>query len=133
MAILNDLLDRAENMLRYAREAVELARTRQAHDLQNDRTFELALAHLIQHVGTLAGSEDERPQTGYLALDLEAARLHDLRNQIVHELDPMDRTALWQAATQALPAIIPDLQALVTGLQQTGQQTPRDAQGASSK
>ena len=124
MAILNDLLDRAENMLRYAREAVELSRTRQAHDLQNDRTFELALAHLIQHVGTLAGSEDERPQTGYLALDLEAARLHDLRNQIVHELDPMDRTALWQATTQALPAIIPDLQALVTGLQQTGQQTP---------
>ena len=124
MAIPNDLLDRAEFMLRYASEAVELARTRQGHDLENDRTFELALAHLIQHVGTLAGSEDERPQSGYRTLDLEATRLHSLRNQIVHELDPMDRTALWQAATQTLPSIIPDLQAMVVGLQRTTQQTP---------
>ena len=39
MAIPNDLLDRAEYMLHYASEAVELARTRQVHDLENDRTF----------------------------------------------------------------------------------------------
>ena len=124
MAIPNDLLDRAEHMLRYASEAVELARSRQAQDLENDRTLELALAHLIQHVGTLAGSEGGRPLTGYGTLDSEAARLHDLRNQIVHEFDPMDRVALWQAATQTLPAIIPDLQATVVGLQQPTQQTP---------
>ena len=116
MAIPNDLLDRAEYMLHYASEAVELARTRQVHDLENDRTFELALAHLIQHVGTLAGSEDERPQTGFGTLDDTAPGLHRLRNQIVHEFDPMNRTALWQVATQTLPAIIPDLQAMVAGL-----------------
>ena len=114
MPIPNSLLDRAEYMLRYAVEAVELAQTRQVQDLDTDRTFELALAHLIQHVGTLAGSEDERPQTGYRTLDIESDRLHRLRNQIAHEFDPMDRVALWQAATQALPAIIPDLQALIT-------------------
>ena len=124
MAIPNDLLDRVEYMLRYASEAVELAQARQVQDLENDRTFELALTHLIQHVGTLAGSEDERPRTGYPTLDREAARLHNVRNRIVHEFDPIDRVALWQAATQALPAIIPDLQAMVTGLQQTTQQTP---------
>ena len=124
MVIPNDLLDRAEYMLRYASEAVELARARQVQDLENDRTFELALAHLIQHVGTLAGSEDERPQTGYPMLDREADRLHRLRNQIAHEFDPMDRVALWQAATQALPAIIPDLQALIEVLQQSPRQTP---------
>ena len=119
MAIPNDLLDRAEYMLRYASEAVELARAKQIQDLENDRTFELALAHLIQHVGTLAGSEDERPKTGYEALDSTVPGLHRLRNQIVHEFDPMNRTALWQAATQTLPAIIPDLQAMVAGLLQT--------------
>lgn len=124
MAIPNDLLDRAEYMLHYASEAVELARTRQVHDLENDRTFELALAHLIQHIGTLAGSEDERPQTGFGTLDDTAPGLHRLRNQIVHEFDPMNRTALWQVATQTLPAIIPDLQAMVAGLQQTTQQKP---------
>ena len=95
-----------------------------SRDLENDRTFELALAHLIQHVGTLAGAEHERPQTGYQTLDREAGRLHFLRNQIVHEFDPMDRTSLWQAATQALPGIIPDLEAMISGLQQSNRQTP---------
>ena len=116
MPIPSDLLDRAEYMLRYATEAVELARSRQFRDLETDRTFELALTHLIQNVGELAGSEGERPQTGYPALDLEASRLHRLRNQIAHEFDPIDRVALWQAATQTLPAIIPDLRALITDL-----------------
>lgn len=124
MAVPNDLLDRVEYMLRYASEAVELARNRQIQDLEYDRTFEPALAHLIQHVGTLAGSEDERPETGHETLDREAARLHSLRNRIVHEFDPMGRTALWQAATQTLPAIIPQLEAMVTALQQAIQQTP---------
>ena len=124
MAIPNDLLDRAEYMLRYASEAVELTQTRQTQDLDTDRTFELALAHLIQHVGELAGSDNERPQTGYQALDREAPRLSRLRNQIAHEFDPMDRTALWQAATETFPAIIPDLQALIAEVQQSTRQTP---------
>lgn len=118
MAIPTDLLDRAELMLRYATEAVELAQPMTAQDLATDRTFELALALLIQHVGTLAGSDHERPQTGYQSLDYEAGRLHFLRNQIAHDFDPMDRTALWQAATQALPAIIPDLEELIYELTQ---------------
>ena len=116
--------DRPRLMLLYAEEAVTLTQGRLQNDLDTDRAFELALAHLIQHVGTAAGSESERPQTSYLTLDREATRLHELRNQIVHEFDPMDRVALWQAATQALPAIIPDLQALVSGLQQNTQQPP---------
>ena len=118
MADFGNPLDRAEYMLRYASEAVELARTRQVEDLENDRTFELALAHLIQHVGTLAGSGSERPTTGYTALDREADRLHTLRNQIAHEFDPMNRVALWQAATETFPAIIPDLHNLIADLQQ---------------
>ena len=117
MADFSNPLIRGEYMLRYAREAVELARTRRAEDLENDRTFELALAHLIQHVGELAGSDNERPKTGYRTLDREAAGLHRLRNQIAHEFDPMDRQDLWYTATRALPAIIPDLQALIADLQ----------------
>ena len=109
--------DRPHLMLMYAQEAVTLTQGKHQNDLDTDRTFELALAHLIQHVGTAAGSESERPQTSYPTLDREATRLHDLRNQIVHEFDPVDRVALWQAATQALPAILPDLQALVAGSQ----------------
>ena len=119
MAILNDLLDRAEYILRYATEAVELTQSKQIQDLENDRHFELALAHLIQNVGTLAGADNERPQTGYPTFDREASRLHNLRNQIVHEFDPMNRIALWQAATQTLPAIIPDIEAIIVGLQQS--------------
>ena len=119
MPIPSDLLDRMEYMLRYANEAVELSRTRQVQDLNTDRTFELALAHLIQHVGELAGSDNERPQTGYQALDRATPRLRRLRNQMAHEFDPMDRTALWQAATETLPDIIPDLEAMIGGLQQT--------------
>ena len=116
MADFSNPLDRAEYMLRYASEAVELVRDRQAEELESDRTFELALALLIQHVGTLAGSGSERPTTGYTALDREANRMHDLRNQIAHEFDPMNRVALWQAATETFPAIIPDLQTLVAAL-----------------
>lgn len=117
MADFSNPLVRAEYMLRYAREAVELSRTRNIQDLTDDRTFELALAHLIQHVGELAGSDSERPRTGYRTLDGEAGRLHRLRNQIAHELDPMDRQDLWHTATQTLPAIIPDLNSLIADLQ----------------
>ena len=122
MADFSNPLDRAEYMLRYASEAVELARDRQAEDLESDRTFELALAHLIQHVGTLAGSEGERPQTRFPALDQAATTLHTLRNDIVHEFDPLNRLALWQAATETFPAIIPDLHHMIADLQQG---TPR--------
>ena len=117
MADFSNPLVRAEYMLRYAREAVELARTRTIQDLRVDRTFELALAHLIQHVGELAGSDSERPQTGYPTLDREAGGLHRLRNRIAHELDPMDSQDLWHTATQTLPAIIPDLNSLIADLQ----------------
>ena len=120
----SDLLERAEYMLRYASEAMELTRTRSVQELDTDRTFELALAHLIQHVGTLTGSEAERPETGYYVLDRGAEAIHDLRNVIVHQFDPMDRLALWQTATQTIPAIIPDLQTLIADLQQKAHQVP---------
>ena len=35
-------------MLRYTREAIALAQGRQRTDLDDDRMFELALAHLVQ-------------------------------------------------------------------------------------
>ena len=104
--------DYPQTMLRYAAEAVALTQNRSRSDLDNDRIFELALAHLVQNVGTAAETTRRNRQLWSGRLDTERELLYQLRNRIAHDTDPMERNELWHTATVIFPAIIPALQAV---------------------
>ena len=105
--------DYPQTMLRYAEEAVTLTRNRSRDDLDNDRIFELALAHLVQNVGTAAETTRRNRQLWNGQLAREREMLYALRNRIAYDTDPMERSELWHMATVTFPAIIPPLQAIV--------------------
>ena len=107
--------DYPQTMLRYAEEAVALTQNRSRADLDDDRIFELTLAHLVQNVGTAAETTQRNRRFWNGRLEKERDMLYALRNRIAHETDPMDRNELWHTATVTFPAIIPSLQAIVQG------------------
>lgn len=83
--------DYPQTMLRYAEEAITLTRNRSRVDLDDDRIFELALAHLVQNVGTAAETTQRNRRFWNGRLENERDMLYALRNRIAHESDPMDR------------------------------------------
>ncbi len=116
MPRLIDPEDYARTMLRYAQEAAGLAQNRERADLDNDRIFELALAHLVQNAGTAAETTRRNRQFWNGRLQHERDVLSDFRNRIAHDTDPMDRNRLWHTATVILPGIVPTLETIVARL-----------------
>ncbi len=113
MPRLTDPEDYPRAMLRYAREAMALAHSREQADLDNDRIFELALAHLVQNVGTAAETTRRNRQFWNGRLERERESLLNFRNRIAHDSDPMDRNGLWHAVTVSFPTIIPTLETII--------------------
>ena len=113
MPRLIDPEDYARTVLRYACEAVSLAQNRERADLDNDRIFELAAAHLVQNVGTAAETTRRNRPFWNGRLQQERDSLLDFRNRIAHDTDPIDRNRLWHTLTVTLPAVIPTLETIV--------------------
>ena len=113
MPRLTDPEDYPRAMLRYAREAVALAHNREQADLENDRIFELALAHLVQNVGTASETTRRNRQFWNGRQERERASLLHFRNRIAHDSDPIDKSGLWHAVTVTFPTIIPILETIV--------------------
>ena len=95
-------------ILKYAREAVALAGPHQYADLETDRTFQLALAHLIELTAE-AAQKTQRNQAfweHYPQFDDSRERLRAVRRQIAHFFEPMDNREIWRTATELLPRVI---------------------------
>lgn len=95
-------------ILKYAREAVALAGQRRYADLENDRIFQLALAHLIELTAE-AAQKTQRNQAfweQYPQFDDSRERLRAVRRQIAHFFEPMDNREIWRTATELLPQVI---------------------------
>lgn len=95
-------------ILKYAREAVALAGPRRYADLETDRTFQLALAHLIELTAE-AAQKTQRNQAfweQYPQFDAPRERLRAVRRQIAHFFEPMDNREIWRTAAELLPQVI---------------------------
>ena len=95
-------------ILKYAREAVDLAGQRRYADLETDRIFQLALAHLIELTAE-AAQKTQRNQgfwEQYPQFDDSRERLRAVRRQIAHFFEPMDNGEIWRTATELLPEVI---------------------------
>ena len=99
-------------MLERAVEAVQLAQGRTRADLDADRIFDLAITRLLEIVGEAAArvsqsTRDQNAQIPWVAIS-------GLRNRLIHGYDDVDFDILWDVVQNDLPALISQLQSIVS-------------------
>ena len=103
---------RLQHMLERAVEAVQLAQGRTRADLDADRIFDLAITRLLEIVGEAAArvsqsTRDQNAQIPWVAIS-------GLRNRLIHGYDDVDFDILWDVVQNDLPALISQLQSIVS-------------------
>jgi uncharacterized protein with HEPN domain len=110
MAISDDL--RVLHMLDYANDAIEFTTGRQRVDLDSDKLLPLALARIIEMFGEAAAGISGAWKERYP--DFPWREAMSTRNRIVHRYFDVDLDILWRIATQEMPAVLPQLEAMAT-------------------
>jgi len=96
----------------HAREAVAMTRDRTRADLDTDRMLNLALVRLLEIIGEAANRvpaahRDRHPQIPW-------SNLVGLRNRLIHAYDQVDFDILWEIVSHDLPALLAQLERLVS-------------------
>jgi uncharacterized protein with HEPN domain len=99
-------------MLDYAREAVDMARGRRREDLDTDRQLNLSLTRLLEVIGEAASrvskpGREQRPEIPW-------PDIVGLRNRLIHGDDEVDLDVLWDIVQLDLPALIRNLERMVS-------------------
>ncbi len=99
------------DMLRHAREAVELLGSAKPVDLSGNRVMQLALTRLVEIVGEAANrisgnTQQENPHIPWI-------EINGMRNRLVHGYDVIDYDVLWDTITNDLPPLIAALESLL--------------------
>jgi uncharacterized protein with HEPN domain len=107
----HDVLISLRHMLDHAREAVELAQGKSRQDLDDDRTFNLAQARLLEIVGEAANRvpieyQMEHPEIAW-------GQIVSLRNRLIHGYDAIDFDIMWSIIQSDLPALIEQLEKII--------------------
>lgn len=102
---------RVWDMLRYARITAELVEGRRKRELQRDIQFRLALERAIEIIGEAARritreTEQEFPEIPW-------QKIVQQRHVIAHDYADLDYNILWRVATVHIPALIPQLEAIL--------------------
>jgi uncharacterized protein with HEPN domain len=98
-------------MLDHARESVDLAQGKSRQDLDEDRTFNLAQARLLEIVGEAANRipvefQMEHPEIAW-------GQIVSLRNRLIHGYDAVDFDIMWSIIQTDLPDLITRLEKIV--------------------
>jgi uncharacterized protein with HEPN domain len=80
-------------ILAYAREAVEITRSKSRQDLDHERLLNLALTRLLEMLGEAANRVPEGVRTQYP--DLPWLQMIAARNRLIHGYDSVDFDILW--------------------------------------
>lgn len=96
----------------HAQEAASLIRGKNRSELDADRVLSLALVQLLQIVGEAASrissaTRDQHPTIPW-------SQIVALRNRLIHGYDTIDFDILWQILTADLPALIAQLQSILS-------------------
>jgi uncharacterized protein with HEPN domain len=97
-----------QQMLAYAREAVDLCAGKTRTDLDRDRVLELALTRLLEIIGEAANRVPAAEQPDFP--DIPWPQIIGLRNRLIHGYDAVDLDIVWQIVQQDLPPLITALQ-----------------------
>ena len=99
-----DPLVRLRHMRDYTREALEMAAGRSRSDLDSDRTFALALTHLVELVGEAAAQVPQAIRDKYPRIPWP--KVVGMRNRLIHGYDYVDYDILWDAVQLNLPVLL---------------------------
>lgn len=90
---------------------VELAGDRRQDDLVSDPQFRLAVERLIEIVGEAARKVSREGQGSHPQIPWQ--KIVQQRHVISHDYDGLDYHAIWRVVTIHIPALIPQLEAIV--------------------
>jgi uncharacterized protein with HEPN domain len=100
------------DMLDHARRAVEAVQGRVRADLDSDAVLAAALERFIEVLGEAASkvsepTRDEAPTVPWRGII-------GMRNRLVHGYASVDHDIVWDVVTHDLPALLPELERLVS-------------------
>ena len=116
---------RLRHMLNYAREAIVLLRDKTRSDLDRERLLQLGLVRLIEIVGGAASRVSSEAQSRHP--EILWPQIISTRNRLIHGYDFVDFDILWQTVKEALPALVAQLEKIVS--EETGLDGPRTTGG----
>lgn len=100
-----------QHMLDYARESIALAQGKSRQDLDDDRTFNLAQARLLEIIGEAANRVPVEFQMEHL--EIEWGQIVSLRNRLIHGYDSVDFDIMWSIIQSDLPDMVGKLEKIV--------------------
>ena len=100
-----------KDMLKHAREALELLGDSSRDDLARDRVRQLALTRLVEIVGEAANRVPT--PTRQLHPSIPWAQIIAMRNRLIHGYDVVEYDLLWDTVTHDLPPLIAALREVV--------------------
>jgi uncharacterized protein with HEPN domain len=100
-----------QHMLDYSRESIALAHGKSRQDLDDDRTFNLAQARLLEIIGEAANRVPVEFQMEHL--EIEWVQIVSLRNRLIHGYDSIDFDVMWSIIQSDLPELIGKLERMI--------------------
>jgi uncharacterized protein with HEPN domain len=100
-----------QHMLDYSRESIALAHGKSRQDLDNDRTFNLAQARLLEIIGEAANRVPIEFQMEHL--EIEWGQIVSLRNRLIHGYDSIDFDIMWSIIQFDLPELVGKLKKII--------------------
>jgi uncharacterized protein with HEPN domain len=106
--------DDATTLRQMQERAIELVRLvagRSREDLGTDRTFELAVLHLLAILGEAAARASGDLRTGHP--ELPWRDMVDLRNYLIHVYDRVNHTVVWHTVSVEIPRLVEKLERIL--------------------
>jgi len=100
-----------QHMLDYSRESIALAHSKSREDLDDDRTFNLAQARLLEIIGEAANRVPVEFQMEHL--EIKWGQIVSLRNRLIHGYDSIDFDIMWSIIQYDLPELVDKLERIV--------------------
>ena len=108
--VKNDLV-RLKHMLEAAYICLEFAHNRKRVDFENDKMLSFAIIRALEIFGEAASNISKPFQMKHPTIQWRA--ITGMRNRLIHAYFDIDYDIVWQALTNEIPKIIPQLELLL--------------------
>ena len=109
--LLNHDQHRIQHMLEAARQAMSFIEGRQRSHLNADAQLRLALLRALEVIGEAANKVT--PDTRAAHPEIPWSKITGIRNRLIHAYFEVDLDIVWKTAAEALPELVPMLQAIL--------------------
>lgn len=98
------------HMIEAAESVAQFVAGRSRDDLDRDRMLLFAVVHAIEILGEAASKISPETRAGTPQIPWGA--IVSMRNRLIHGYFDINKTIVWKTATEEIPALVPQMQAL---------------------